>query len=141
MQVAEQQRQSQSRDGGVQAPYRDAKLTYCLRDAFGGNTKTVVVANVAPTRACMHHTLATLEFAQRAALVKNFVQPNVVHTAGEVHALHAELERLRGQVSGNRVRRPPARAAPRQHTRRARFPCVVGTGPLESLSFHLACAP
>lgn len=104
MQVAELQRQSQSRDA-TQAPYRDSKLTYFLRDTFGGNAKTILVANIAPTRAGMHDTLATLEFAQRAALVKNFVQPNA-HTTGELYALHAELERLRSQASASRVCSP-----------------------------------
>jgi hypothetical protein len=61
-----------------------------------------MVAHVVPTRACMHDTLSTLQVAQRAALVKNYVHTNA-HTTGELQALHAELETLRSQVAGNKV--------------------------------------
>ena len=29
-------------------PYRDSKLTFILRDSLGGNSKTVIIANISP---------------------------------------------------------------------------------------------
>lgn len=52
-------------------PYRDSKLTMLLRDSLGGNSKTVVIANVAPGEDSLAETLSTLKFAQRAKLVRN----------------------------------------------------------------------
>lgn len=31
-------------------PYRDSKLTRLLKDSLGGNTRTLMIANVAPTK-------------------------------------------------------------------------------------------
>ena len=30
-------------------PYRDSKLTSILRDSLGGNSKTVIIANISPS--------------------------------------------------------------------------------------------
>lgn len=85
-----------------QAPYRESKLTYLLQNAFGGNAQTAVVANLSPTFSSMQDSLSTLKIAQNAALVKNMVQPNTCST-GEKQALHAEIQRLRSQVSSVKV--------------------------------------
>uniref|UniRef100_A0AAA9T2V7 Kinesin-like protein KIF15 n=1 Tax=Bos taurus TaxID=9913 RepID=A0AAA9T2V7_BOVIN len=53
--------------------YRDSKLTFLLRDSLGGNAKTVIIANVHPGSRCFGETLSTLNFAQRAKLIKNKV--------------------------------------------------------------------
>ena len=47
-------------------PYRDSKLTFILRDSLGGNSKTVIIANISPSALNMSETLSTLEFAKRA---------------------------------------------------------------------------
>jgi len=47
-------------------PFRGSKLTAVLRDSFvGGNARTVMVANISPTSACVEHTLNTLRYADR----------------------------------------------------------------------------
>jgi kinesin family protein 15 len=51
--------------------YRDSKLTFLLRDSLGGNSKTLIIANVSPSSSCQGETLSTLKFAQRAKLIKN----------------------------------------------------------------------
>ncbi|XP_043921457.1 kinesin-like protein KIF15 [Protopterus annectens] len=51
--------------------YRDSKLTFLLRDSLGGNAKTYIIANVHPGSKCFGETLSTLQFAQRAKLIKN----------------------------------------------------------------------
>ena len=47
-------------------PYRDSKLTFILRDSLGGNSKTVIIANISPSSINQGETLSTLEFAKRA---------------------------------------------------------------------------
>ena len=79
-------------------PYRDSKLTLLLRDSLGGNSKTVVVANVAPTEDCLGETLSTLKFAQRAKLVKNTPIVNE-ESAGSMASLCAELKATKAQLA------------------------------------------
>lgn len=45
-------------------PYRDSKLTRLLQDSLGGNTKTVMVANVGPADWNYEETLSTLRCVQ-----------------------------------------------------------------------------
>ena len=52
-------------------PYRDSKLTFMLRDSLGGNSKTVIIANISPSNLNMGETLSTLDFAKRAKQIKN----------------------------------------------------------------------
>ncbi len=43
--------------------YRDSKLTFLLRDSLGGNSKTVIIANISPSGVNYGETLSTLKFA------------------------------------------------------------------------------
>lgn len=52
-------------------PYRDSKLTRLLQDSLGGNSCTVMIANVGPADYNYDETLGTLRFAGRAACVRN----------------------------------------------------------------------
>ena len=52
-------------------PYRDSKLTMLLQDSLGGNTKTVMIANVGPADYNYDETLNTLWYASRAKKIKN----------------------------------------------------------------------
>lgn len=78
--------------------YRDSKLTFLLRDSWGGNSKTCLVATVSPSAASMAETLSTLKFAQRAKMIKNKAVVNE-NTNGTIAALQAEIERLRSEKS------------------------------------------
>ena len=40
-------------------PYRDSKLTRLLQDSLGGNTKTVMIANIGPADYNFDETLST----------------------------------------------------------------------------------
>ncbi|KAF9600599.1 hypothetical protein IFM89_011128 [Coptis chinensis] len=55
-------------------PYRDSRLTFLLQESLGGNSKTMIIANVSPSICCAAETLSTLKFAQRAKLIQNNVQ-------------------------------------------------------------------
>ena len=52
-------------------PYRDSKLTRLLQDSLGGNTKTVMCANVGPADYNYDETLSTLRYATRAKSIQN----------------------------------------------------------------------
>ena len=52
-------------------PYRESQLTRLLMDSLGGNTKTVMIANVGPADYNVDETTETMRFASRAKLIKN----------------------------------------------------------------------
>lgn len=57
-------------------PYRDSKLTRLLQDSLGGNTKTVMVANVGPADYNFDETSSTLRYAHRAKSIQNHAKIN-----------------------------------------------------------------
>ncbi|KYO43323.1 kinesin-like protein KIF15 [Alligator mississippiensis] len=78
--------------------YRDSRLTFLLRDSLGGNAKTCIIANVHPGSRCFGETLSTLNFAQRAKLIKNKAIINE-DTQGNVSQLQAEVKKLKEQLA------------------------------------------
>jgi kinesin family protein 3/17 len=77
-------------------PYRDSKLTRLLQDSLGGNTRTILVACVAPTIGHAPETISTLQFADRAKSVMLKVKANTVVDDKEVLArAYAEIDRLK----------------------------------------------
>ncbi|XP_043999573.1 kinesin-like protein KIF15-B [Gambusia affinis] len=78
--------------------YRDSKLTFLLKDSLGGNAKTHIIANVHPGSKCFGETLSTLQFAQRAKLIKNKAVINE-DTQGNVKQLQAEVKKLKEQLA------------------------------------------
>ena len=52
-------------------PFRDSKLTYYLKDSIGGNSKTVIIGNISQSYIQMNETQSTLNFIQRAKMIKN----------------------------------------------------------------------
>ncbi|XP_036006720.1 kinesin-like protein KIF15-B [Fundulus heteroclitus] len=78
--------------------YRESKLTFLLKDSLGGNAKTYIIANVHPGSKCFGETLSTLQFAQRAKLIKNKAVINE-DTQGNVKQLQAEVKKLKEQLS------------------------------------------
>jgi hypothetical protein len=77
--------------------YRDSKLTFLLKDSLGGNSRTVVIANVAQNLSSVGETLSTLNFAKRAKLIKNKAVVNE-DTAGTVLLLQQEIKRLKAEI-------------------------------------------
>jgi kinesin family protein 15 len=78
--------------------YRDSKLTFLLRDSLGGNSKTLIIANVSPTSVSFGETLSTLKFAQRAKLIKNKAVINE-DSSGTVAILKDEIKRLKAELT------------------------------------------
>lgn len=78
--------------------YRDSKLTFLLRDSLGGNSKTVIVANISPSSVCLAETLSTLKFAARAKHIRCAAVRNEEFT-GTVESLMQEVKVLRLQLA------------------------------------------
>ena len=84
-------------------PFRNSKLTFLLKDTFGGNSKTCLVATVSPSAVSQSETISTLTFAQRAKLIKNNAVLNE-DTCGTVAALQAEVAKLRSKLQESSAR-------------------------------------
>ena len=59
-------------------PYRDSKLTRLLKDSLGGNSRTVMIANISPSSICFDDTYNTLNYANRAKKIKSNIKRNVL---------------------------------------------------------------
>ncbi|XAR59615.1 Plus-end-directed kinesin ATPase [Bertholletia excelsa] len=82
----------------LHVPYRDSKLTFLLQDSLGGNSKTIIIANVSPSSSCSLETLSTLKFAQRAKFIKNHAIVNE-DASGDVLAMRVQIQHLKKEVS------------------------------------------
>ncbi|KAJ7666502.1 kinesin-like protein [Mycena rosella] len=80
-------------------PYRDSVLTWLLKDSLGGNSKTAMIAAIAP--ADYEETLSTLRYADQAKKIKNKAVVNEDPNAKLVRELKEELEMLRARVTGS----------------------------------------
>ena len=80
-------------------PYRDSKLTRILRDALGGNSKTVMIACVAPSIQDCDESVNTLRYAQRARSITNVVTKDTLDGLDKetVEALREALKRTRAE--------------------------------------------
>ena len=57
-------------------PYRNSKLTRLLQDSLGGNSKTLMIANIGPADYNYDESLSTLRYANRAKNIKNQAKVN-----------------------------------------------------------------
>ena len=62
------------RNGGRYVNYRDSKLTRLLKDALGGNCKTVMIAHISPASIHFEESRNTLAYADRAKQIKTKVR-------------------------------------------------------------------
>lgn len=69
-----------------------------MQDSLGGNSKTVMIANVAPSTHHIGETLSTLRFAQRAKRMGNRAHVNE-DTQGNAEMLRQEVVRLKLQLA------------------------------------------
>ncbi|CAH1116212.1 unnamed protein product [Phaedon cochleariae] len=76
-------------------PYRDSKLTRLLQDSLGGNSKTIMIANVGPASMNYEETIVTLRYAYRAKSIKNNPVKNEDMKDGKLLGLQQEIERLK----------------------------------------------
>ena len=81
-----------------------SKLTRLLQDSLGGNTKTVMVANLGPADYNYDETVSTLRYANRAKNIKNKPKINEDPKDAMLREFTDEIARLEG---GTRVRHSP----------------------------------
>lgn len=59
-------------------PYRDSKLTRLLKDSLGGNSRTIMIANISPCGCHFEDTLNTLKYASRTKDLKTKIIRNSI---------------------------------------------------------------
>ncbi|UMM21421.1 hypothetical protein L5515_003113 [Caenorhabditis briggsae] len=79
-------------------PYRNSKLTRLLQDSLGGNSKTVMIANVGPATYNYDETLSTLRYANRAKNIQNVAKINEDPKDAQLRKFQLEIELLRKQL-------------------------------------------
>jgi hypothetical protein len=82
-------------------PYRDSKLTRLLQDSLGGNTKTVMIANVGPADWNFDETMSTLRYANRAKNIKNKPRINEDPRDAKLREYLEEKARLEAALAGD----------------------------------------
>ncbi|XP_052752741.1 kinesin-like protein Klp68D isoform X1 [Galleria mellonella] len=84
-------------------PYRDSKLTRILQDSLGGNSKTIMIANIGPASYNYDETITTLRYAHRAKAIKNKPVRNEDPKDAKLREYQAEIERLRALIEQRRA--------------------------------------
>ena len=86
-------------------PYRDSKLTKLLMDSLGGNTKTIMIANVGPACKNYDETLNTIRYANQAKNIKNKPKINEDPKDAKLNKIKQEIaelkEYLKNAMGGN----------------------------------------
>ncbi|KAA0722012.1 Kinesin-like protein KIF16B [Triplophysa tibetana] len=83
----------------VFVPYRDSVLTWLLKDSLGGNSKTIMIANISPADVNYGETLSTLRYANRAKNIINKPTINEESNVRLIRELRAEIARLKALLT------------------------------------------
>ncbi|KAK3308845.1 P-loop containing nucleoside triphosphate hydrolase protein [Chaetomium strumarium] len=108
-------RSSSSRKDNSVVPYRDSILTWLLKDSLGGNSKTAMIACIAPSD--YEETLSTLRYADQAKRIRTRAVVNQVDSIStaerdaQIAAMAAEIRQLQLVVGDSRRREKDAREA------------------------------
>merc|ERR1719419_762556 len=79
-------------------PYRNSKLTRMLQDSLGGNSKTLMFANVGPADYNYDETISTLRYANRAKNIKNKARINEGPKDALLPQFQKEIEELKKKL-------------------------------------------
>ena len=89
--------------------YRDSKLTRLLQPSLSGNAKMSVVCCITAAEKYLEETRSTLQFAQRASMVKTSAKVNeVLDDSAKIRRLEREIRLLK---EGGNASSPSAKAA------------------------------
>ncbi|XP_068149566.1 kinesin-like protein Klp68D [Drosophila tropicalis] len=92
-------------------PYRDSKLTRLLQDSLGGNSKTIMIANIGPSNYNYNETLTTLRYASRAKSIQNQPIKNEDPQDAKLKEYQEEIERLKRLIAPQQQQRSEKQAA------------------------------
>jgi hypothetical protein len=86
-------------------PYRDSILTWLLKDSLGGNSKTAMIACIAPSD--YDETLSTLRYSDQAKRIRTRAVVNQDHVSAaqrdaQIEAMAEEIRVLQLRVSDSR---------------------------------------
>lgn len=76
------------------------------QDSLGGNTKTVMVANIGPADYNYEETLSTLRYANRAKTIANKPRINQDPKDAMLREFEEEIQRLRAQLASKDKPKP-----------------------------------
>jgi hypothetical protein len=79
-------------------PFRNSKLTLILKESLSGNSKTVMMAAIAPSSADYAETLSTLKFASSVKLIQTKAKVNAVSEGGVEEVLRQEVQDLQEKL-------------------------------------------
>lgn len=85
-------------------PYRDSKLTRLLQDSLGGNSKTIMIANIGPSEYNYSETITTLRYAHRAKNIQNKPIKNEDPQDAKLKEYQDEIVRLRALIEERQTR-------------------------------------
>lgn len=121
MKINEQQQQQSSKTTGASltlapassgdtfhVPYRDSKLTRLLQDSLGGNSRTLMIANIGPASYNYDETINTLNYASRAKCIQNRPRLNEDPKDALLRQLQDEIEELRSKLASMAAKQQPA---------------------------------
>lgn len=80
-------------------PYRDSKLTRLLKDSLGGNSRTVMIANISPGNESYEDTHNTLKYTNRAKNIKTAIKKNIHSVDYHVSKYTQIINQLKNEVS------------------------------------------
>ncbi|XP_023670709.2 kinesin-like protein KIF19 isoform X2 [Paramormyrops kingsleyae] len=85
--------------------YRDSKLTRLLKDALGGNSRTVMITHISPASTNFEESRNTLMYADKAKNIKTKVKRNLLNVSYHIAQytsiiaeLRKEIERLQAKI-------------------------------------------
>ncbi|VDD90619.1 unnamed protein product [Enterobius vermicularis] len=94
------EQQTSKKKKNMQIPYRDSVLTSLLKNALGGNSKTIMIAALSPADLNYEETLSTLRFADRTKSIKTNAVVNESATERMIRELKEENARLQQMIQG-----------------------------------------
>uniref|UniRef100_A0AAY5KMD0 Kinesin-like protein n=1 Tax=Esox lucius TaxID=8010 RepID=A0AAY5KMD0_ESOLU len=88
-------------------PYRNSKLTRLLQDSLGGNSKTMMCANIGPADYNYDETISTLRYANRAKNIKNKARINEDPKDALLRQFQKEIEELKKKLEEGKKKVSP----------------------------------
>lgn len=109
-----------NKSDGYHVPYRDSKLTRLLQDSLGGNSRTLMIANIGPASYNYDETINTLNYASRAKCIRNRPRLNEDPKDALLRQLQSEIRELRSRLASmttTTTRATTAKGEPLDHGR------------------------